>query len=207
MSYVNKQAEKFEHLTKIAEELWSWAENKGIWIEAVYEKGTRNVIADRESRAKIERNDWMLNKRIFQKITQLWGKPTIDLFAARTNKQVDRFISWRPDPDAWGTDAFKTEWPKGLLYANPPFNLIGRFLRLVEKRKATVILIAPWWETAPWFPILNHLKIQPPWILPRDPNTFLPATYQHQIPFGCPKWKVAAWKISGSIGGGEATTN
>ena len=48
-----------------------------------------------------------MNPGVFYRILAISGPLEIDLFAARHNTQPKNFISWHPDPEAQGTDAFK----------------------------------------------------------------------------------------------------
>ena len=50
--------------------------------------------------------DWMLNPVVFQRILTQMGPLEVDLFASRLTRQLPRFYSWRPDPEAEATDAF-----------------------------------------------------------------------------------------------------
>ena len=58
-----------------------------------------NITAEREPRLFSDKKEWMLLTHLFQEIVVTWGKPTIDLFASRSNKQVACYASWKPDPD------------------------------------------------------------------------------------------------------------
>lgn len=48
----------------------------------------------------------MLEKSIAEQILSLWDRLQIDMFASRLNKQLDRFESWKADPEAEFIDAF-----------------------------------------------------------------------------------------------------
>ena len=81
------------------------------------------------------------------------------------NKQVDKFVSWKPEPGAWAVDAFHLSWKPLTFYAFPPFSLIGRVLRKVQQEEAEGILVVPLWTTQPWFPHLLRLLIDHPRIV------------------------------------------
>ena len=36
-------------------------------------------------------------------------------------------------------------------WANPPFNLVGPVVHRIIQKAARVTLVAPWWETQPWW--------------------------------------------------------
>ena len=63
----------------------------------------------------------MLNPQIFCQIQARWGPLEVDMFAFRLTTQLERFFSWRPDPEAEAMDAFYQDWEalQGRGYANP----------------------------------------------------------------------------------------
>ena len=69
------------------------------------------------------------------------------------NKQVDRFVSWYPHPDAEVVDAFMLNVRVfDQIYAFPHFSLVGqRLQKLQEEILSRRILIAPWWPIQTWF--------------------------------------------------------
>ena len=125
---------------------------RNIWLSAAYIPGKENIHADRESRVFSDNKEWMLSAHLFQQITDIWGKPTIDLFASRLNKrQINCYASWKPDPEANYVDAFSISWNNHLFYAFPPFSLIARCLQKIEMENSKGIITVPMWETQPWY--------------------------------------------------------
>ena len=104
-----------------------------------------------------DRSDWLLNREVFRKILRRFPRLNVDLFASRLTYQLPRFFSWRPDPAAEATDAFQQNWKSLSGYANPPWNLVGRVLAMVENQQAKVVLVAPIWPSQPWYPKLLSL--------------------------------------------------
>ena len=152
--HIEKMGGRKELLHQITQDIWDWAIQKKMIIIPSFIPGVENSTADQLSRKNTDRNDWMLNPKIFWKIDFIWGPHHIDLFATRLNKQVTRFYSWKPEPGSLGVDSFKQSW-KGIRgWANPPFNLIGKVLTKVRQSRAEISLIAPIWVTAPWFPVI-----------------------------------------------------
>jgi hypothetical protein len=156
-------------------------------------------------------NDWMLNPAVFQQITgkARWGLPAIDLFATRLNHQVPRFFSFLPDPQAKGMDAFRQSWlplpTQRLLWANPPWALIGRMLQKIIHDKTEIILIAPVWPTQAWYPTLLELLVAVPLLLPHWSDLFRPVSTANQTGKGPPRWAAtAAWRLSGRPSRNEA---
>ena len=153
---------------KLAKEIWCWCIQQNIWLTATYVPGQFNTIADHYSRHFNEQTEWQLNTEIFQCIVVHFGKPDIDLFASRLNTQLERFVSWFPDPDAENCDAFSIFWSDLYVYIFPPFCLIARCLQKITTDKAEGILIVPCWPTQTWFASLLHMLTKPPLILPKS---------------------------------------
>lgn len=87
-------------------------------ISASYIPGKENNIADRESRKNESFIEWKLDSKVLHSsILKLNFNPSIDLFASRTNCQMEKIIYFRPDPDAWGVNAFLFDWKDFKFYA------------------------------------------------------------------------------------------
>ncbi len=152
---------------KLAKSLWNWCIARNIWVTAAHLPGILNTTADRSSRKFQEETEWMLNRKLFRKITKHLGTPNIDLFASRLNTQLQRYISWKPDPGAESVDAFTVDWSTEFFYAFPPFCLIGRCLQKISLDNATGILVVPRWNTQFWYPKLQSMLVQEPLVLHR----------------------------------------
>jgi len=113
---------------KIAKEIWQWCEKRSVWLFATYINTLDNIVADSASRAELDRSDFMLNRKSFLQLCNVFGSPEIDLFASMHTKQCVRFVSWMPDPEAEWTDAFTRRWVE-FFYAFPPFFLITKSLK------------------------------------------------------------------------------
>lgn len=68
-----------------------------------------------------DHTEWMLNPKIFNKISTLWGPFDIDIFASRLNKQWPKYVAWKPDPNSEFIDAFSVNLSKFYFYAFPPW--------------------------------------------------------------------------------------
>ena len=64
------------------------------------------MVADKESRTHDVHIEWRLQPEVFGRLCSVFQVPEVDLFASRINKQIDRFMAWRPDPDCIHVDAF-----------------------------------------------------------------------------------------------------
>ena len=91
-------------LSAIAHSLWETAQQWGISLIAVHRPGRLNERADRLSRWKKDSTDIKLRPTFFHMANRRWGPHTVDLFASRLNKQIPRFVSWKPEPQAVAQD-------------------------------------------------------------------------------------------------------
>jgi len=164
VAYLNNMGGRIELLNALANDIWSWCCQKNIWLSATHIPGVDNS-ADKFSREFQDNTEWMLNTMLFNEIIECFGMPEIDLFASRLNKQLDRYVSWKPDPDAAFVDAFALNWSNMLIYAFPPFSLLGRLVQKVRADAAEMVLVAPLWVTQNWFTPILEMLIQDPLIL------------------------------------------
>ena len=105
---------------------------------------------------------------LFQKLSQRFYIPRVDLFASRLNHQVATFVSWKPEPEAQVVDAFSINWQDIMFYAFPPFSVLGRVLSKIKEAQASGILVLPLWPTQPWFPVMLDLLVVHPLLIPLD---------------------------------------
>jgi hypothetical protein len=89
---------KYETLDGIARILWSWCEERDLWVTATYFCSKDNVQADQESRALPADTEWELAAGAYEMIVQRLGIPEIDLFASISNHKCQkvRFVEERP---------------------------------------------------------------------------------------------------------------
>ena len=106
-----------------------------MWVSAAHIPGTQNTEADSFSRNVNETIAWKLSTHLFQKISSMFGNPTLDLFASRINYQIDRYISWKLDPKALTIDAFSIKWNTDLYYIFPPFTSLGKVTAKIYRDK------------------------------------------------------------------------
>ena len=92
-----------------------------MWLSAAHIAGTVNIGADKQSRVLEDATEWKLNPALFQKIVEKLGKPDIDLFATRINKQLDRYVSLHPEPEAMAINAFSLTLEQQLFLYVPTF--------------------------------------------------------------------------------------
>lgn len=194
--YVNaKGGTKSEECNSIAKEVWAWCLGRKNFITATHVAGTENTEANYESRNHDTNTEWSLNARVFYKIVERLGKPTIDLFASHQNYKVPRFISWKPDPQAIGINTFQQQVKNEIFYAFPPFSLITKFVKKVETEKLEGILIAPEWSTQTYYPLLSRLLINIPIALKWRASLLTHPNSGHPHPLGS-KLKLRAFHLS-----------
>ena len=97
---------------------------------------------------------------------RLQAHPDIDLFASRTNKQFDRYVSYRPDPNAYAVDGLSLCRRDLDLYTFPPLSVISQVLGKVKREGAMGVVVVPRWTTQVWWPLLTRLLIAGPVLLP-----------------------------------------
>ena len=154
----------------IAKKIWDWAIKHQVQVSAEHLPGKQNVTADKLSRELNDNLEWSLDREVFCKLIRKADfRPQVDLFATRLNAQVQKFVSWKPDPQAWKVDAFAITWTGIKAYAFPPFCLISRLLQKVHiENMSEMLLIAPVWKTQPWFPTLLSMLVRRPILLPQN---------------------------------------
>ncbi|KAK6169841.1 hypothetical protein SNE40_020818 [Patella caerulea] len=111
VAYVNsKGGSKSPLCNSIAREISLWCIEHNITLSASHIPGVSNHSADRESRVFDDKTEWALNKSLFNELSDIFGHPDIDMFASRLNKQINKYVAWKPDPQAFAIDAFSIPW-------------------------------------------------------------------------------------------------
>ena len=177
----------------ITKDIWTWCYARDIWISAAHIPGVLNVEADSASRQFNDALEWMLKPSIFKFVTNVFGMPTIDLFASRNNRQIDKYVSWKPEPDAFAIDAFSLNWAKGFPYIFPPFSVLGMTISKIRREKVSSILIIPNWPTQTWFPLAIGLS-KKLLHLPIEADTLILTHKPHQVHPLYPKLELLAIK-------------
>ncbi|XP_070613470.1 uncharacterized protein [Erythrolamprus reginae] len=195
-AHVNHQGgTRSDRLMQEAHKLMSWAERHLASIRAEHISGIENTQADWLSRTTIDPGEWTLNPEAFQLIVQRYGVPVADLFATQHNRQLPRFFSRFPTPEAEQVNALLSPWPKGLLYAFPPVCLLHRVVAKIISEEADILLVAPYWPRRPWFANLMGLSILPPWRIPLQRLVLTQGSIVHPDPQW---WKLAVWRLKGT---------
>lgn len=166
MRAVNKMGSNAARIAALTDQLFLQLESQQTCLRAVYIPSEENP-ADRLSRQGPANSDWMLNPKIFKQCCRIWGTPAVDLFASFANRQLPRFYSFTPQPQAAGIDAFSTSW-REYSWVNPPFALIHRVLNKIREDQATVLLVFPVWTASPWFNTAVKLIVDVPLVVNRS---------------------------------------
>ena len=123
----------------------------------------------------------MLHPYIFAALDILWGPHTIDHFSSFCTRQITRFNRHWPNPCSEGIDAFAASWENENNWLFPPPKLIPRVLQYMKFTKSEGTLIAPQWDSAPWWPLIVwrsgtfRYEIKKLLLLTQRRNMFLPA--------------------------------
>jgi len=129
---------------------------KAVWI-----RGAQNQEADCMSRW-VDLDDWQLRDSTIFQIKQAFGGWQVDRFADHLNARATLFNSVFHVPGTAGVDAFSQDWGGQVNLLVPPLYLIARVLQHLVEDQAAGILVVPWWEAQPWWPIL--LRVSLGWI-------------------------------------------
>ncbi|KAK7909688.1 hypothetical protein WMY93_014372 [Mugilogobius chulae] len=143
-----------------------WAAPRLCSLRATYLPGDRNHIADFLSRRKPLPGEWRLHPEVVRTIWHQYGMAEVDLFATRDTSHCPHWFSLLETTGSLGQDAFAHPWPRTLLYAFPPLPLIMPTLQRIFQEGHRVLLVAPFWPSQPWFPLLHRLCHSHPWRLP-----------------------------------------
>ena len=197
LSYLSKMGGTGNELMiDITKRIWSFLLEKNMSLTVEYVPSKLNVVADWESRNWRDSSEWLLKHSVFKTITNLWGYPSVDLFASRLSHQLPGYMSWKPDPESLATDALAQDWSELFPYAFPPFCLIGKTLQKIRKDKVNLILITPVWVMQPWYPLLLEMSIRNPLLLPNLQDLLQNPRREYHPLITNSSLRLAAWMVS-----------
>lgn len=105
----------------------------------------------------------MLNKSVFKNVVLKSGfEPDIDLFASRVNCQITKFVSWKPQPEAYAVNAFSLDWHHFKPYCFPTFSIIPRVLQKISLDRVTALVVIPNWPTQPFYATAMNMLVNNP---------------------------------------------
>ena len=106
ISYINKKGGLKSHeCNKIAKEIWIWCTSRDVHISAAHIPSKDNFEGGKNYRKFQDATEWHLNPKIYKAACDTFGTPEIDLFASRINSQTEKYVSWKPKPEAFAVDA------------------------------------------------------------------------------------------------------
>ena len=185
VSYINNMGGmNSREMDKLAGTIWRWCIDRDIFISASHLSGFENLTADFLSRNFSDATEWKLKKEIFDRVCKQLFIPDVDLFSSRLNRQLEKFVTWFPEPGSYRTDAFSFSWQNYKPYIFAPFNLIGRVVnKIVTDKVDKALLIVPLWRSQSWFPLLLSNMISFPVRLPhhRDLLTLPHSSQLHPL--------------------------
>ena len=162
-----------------------------MWASAAHIPGTQITEAVNFSRNFNEAIEWKLSTHLLQKISSMFGNSALDLFASHINYQIDRYISWKPDPKALAIDAFSIKWSTEFYYIFiifyfiiiSPFSLLGKVTAKIYRDKTkAIVVIWPKWSTQHWYPSLLRKATRSMTITPSAKNLVQPQDPQKVHP-------------------------
>ena len=196
ISYIRKEGGTVSPaLLKIASDILLLAHQRSLRILPVYIPSAENLLADSASRFQ-DLPDWHLRSDLFHRLTDLWGLPSIDLFATEKSAQSDRFYAWGDAQGAEAFDALVQVWDFPLAFAFPPPPLLPRTIAKIAVSPGEFILVTPYWTAQKWFPLLLDLDILDLRRFPLLPDLVVDLT-TGLPPSGLNQLHLAAWRISG----------
>ena len=182
----------------LSKKIWELCNENGCWISAEHVPGSHNTVVDYMSRTFNENTEWKLSPFLFQSILQRFQFiADIDLFASYLNKQLSKYVSWHPNPESIGVDAFNMSWSKLKFYAFPPFSLVEKSVSKIIQEKASGIMVIPWWPTQNWFPVMAQSLVDYPIILPQKKATLTLPLHENKSHPLFPKLQLLAIRLSG----------
>ena len=199
IKYISKMGGRKHQLNCLSKKIWTWCEARKIWLSVFHIPGRLNIRADKLSRLGKSLNpdmEWALEESIYSAITHKMGRCEIDLFASAKNRKHKLYVSYLPDKNAYAINAFSLQWNHKLLYAFPPFSVIGRVIQKVCEDKAELVLIAPIFPSQLWFPQLLKQVSGQCYVLPKtDRILYLPGLERkHRLT----SMRMGAFRLSGN---------
>ena len=78
---------------------------------------------------------------------------------------ITRYVSFQPDPHASAIDTFAMSWSNDVIYCFPPFDLLYRVLRKIQRDQAEGMVVAPLWGSKMFWPLLTDTLTATPVLL------------------------------------------
>ena len=126
--------------------IWNFCSENALWVSAIHIPGKNNIEADQQPRIIQGATEWKLHPELFHKIADKFEKPDIGLCASRINRQVKRYVSWHPEPEAMAVNAFSLTWSSNYFYMLLSFSAIDQVLTKVNRDKNEAVIVVQNWS-------------------------------------------------------------
>ena len=201
--YLLRQGGRLRRLNNHIKDLFLWCWHHQVRLDVEWVKSEDNP-ADVVSRQGQDHKEVALSPSVFWLLVTAMGcpRPPIDLFASRRNSKCPNFVGRYPSHhpqqllvNSLTADLSHLRWT----YACPPWKVILPFLaRLPQFQSLRVMMVLPFWERAPWFPLLLQLL---------DPRYPVLRVCSHQgmflnccdEPMSAPRWDLICVCVSGKF--------
>jgi hypothetical protein len=204
IAYLNRQGgTRSPSLCREACALHEWLLLHQVIAHAIHRPGVDNQLADFLSRNRPDPTEWSLADRMCRRIWEVWGTPQVDLFASQSNYKLPVWFGRMTGSSPSHLDAFAHSWAGLRVYVFPPLNLVQRtLLKLQADGVEDAIVIAPYWPKRTWFPLLQSMAVEAPWILPVERDLLSQRLPDKGILFhpDLHSLRLAAWRLSVHIG-------
>ena len=156
-SIVSKGSMKRE-LQRLALDIFSLCIQYSIHLELEWLPRELNDKSDYFSRIW-DFDDWGIAAVLFEILSKKWGPFAVDWFASDYNAKVEQFYTRFWSEKSTGVDAFMENWGNCNGYFVPPISQISEvILHMKKKCKAFGVIVLPYWESAPFWPLICENK-------------------------------------------------
>ena len=142
-----------QELQALALSIYDTCQKFNITLDLRWIPRAQNKVADSLSRF-VDLDDWAVTRSLFDWLDARFGPHTVDRFATDSNKQLNRFNSRFSSPGSEAVDAFSQTWNNDNNWLVPPPCLISKCIRHLLVCKAQGTLVAPYWPSQSFWPIL-----------------------------------------------------
>ena len=102
----------------------------------------------------LESDDCGLASKLLDIISSRWGSFTVDWFVSEHNAKVATFYTRFRCERTAGVYAFMEHWGGSKGYYAPPISQISKLIKHMESFYAFGVMVIPYWEPAPLWPLL-----------------------------------------------------
>ena len=155
VSTILKKGSMKPNLQKLAINVHDFCKEKEINVNPVWisRESSHIMLADKFSRT-FDNDDWEIEPSIFDQLSKIWGKYTIDRFASNLNNKCVRFNSRVWCVGCESVDSLKQPWSGEVNWWVPPPKLICQCINKIVTEKACGTLVVPVWQSAPYWPLI-----------------------------------------------------